>query len=138
MPGSSLFSLNSRPVDKIVWQPFTEKLVRDLRRSGKTVFIDFTAEWCMNCKANERLVIGTQQTRELIEKLGIVTVKADYTRSNPIIQRWLKRFGRAGVPMYLIFGACQSDSQVIVLPEILTPKRLHQALEQAGASRQGC
>jgi thiol:disulfide interchange protein len=55
-----------------------------------------------------------------------------------MIQRWLQRFGRAGVPLYLVFPACGGDDAVIVLPEILTTNTLRTALESAGTSRDSC
>jgi thiol:disulfide interchange protein DsbD len=122
----------------IRWQPFSEQRLAELRRAGKTVFIDFTAEWCMNCKANEELFIETEATRELIEQLDVAAVMADHTRHDPVIQTWLERYGRAGVPMYLIFPACARNDQAILLPEILTSERLHAALKKAGPSRGGC
>ena len=119
----------------IKWVPFDEKEVAATQASGKTVFIDFTADWCMNCKANERLVIETEGTKAVMDKLKVVTVKADNTRHNPVIQRWLKRFGRAGVPMYLVLPACGAAKDTVLLPEILTPEVLHKALNEAGPSR---
>ena len=119
----------------IKWVPFDEKEVAATQASGKTVFIDFTADWCMNCKANERLVIETEGTKAVMDKLKVVTVKADNTRHNPVIQRWLKRFGRAGVPMYIILPPCAPGKDAVLLPEILTPEVLHSALKKAGASR---
>ena len=119
----------------IKWVPFTEQKVQALQRGGKTVFIDFTADWCMNCKANEKMVIETEATRALMDQLAVVPVKADNTRHDPVIQRWLKRYGRAGVPMYIVLPACGTIQQAEALPEILTPGILHQALKRAGASR---
>jgi thiol:disulfide interchange protein DsbD len=119
----------------IKWQPFTEKKVKTLQAGGRSVFIDFTADWCMNCKANEKLVIETEETSELITRLGVVPLKADNTRGNPVIHRWLKRFGRAGVPMYIVLPPCGDIKQAALLPEILTSNILHEALNKAGPSR---
>ncbi len=122
----------------IQWKTFDENKLAELRKSGKTVFVDFTAGWCMNCKANERLVIETQKTKAIIDRLKIVSLKADNTRRDPVIQKWLKRYHRAGVPMYLIFPACAKDEKTILLPEILTPSILRDALEKAGPSKESC
>jgi thiol:disulfide interchange protein DsbD len=89
----------------------------------------------MNCKANEKLVIETEETSALMAKLGVVPVKADNTRHDPVIHRWLKRFGRAGVPMYIVLPPCGSVKQAALLPEMLTPDILHEALNKAGPSR---
>jgi len=124
--------------DGLAWEPFSEARLAELRAGGKSVFVDFTAGWCMNCKANERLVIDRPDTRALVERLGTVALKADFTRYDPVIHAWLKRHGRAGVPMYLVFPACAGDEAVRVLPEILTGALLHGALEAAGPSRSGC
>ncbi len=119
----------------IKWVNFDEKKVTAMQAAGKHVFIDFTADWCMNCKANERLVIETEATKKIVDELKIVTVKADNTRHDPVIQKWLKRFGRAGVPMYIILPPCGEGKDSVLLPEILTPEVLHSALKKAGASR---
>jgi thiol:disulfide interchange protein DsbD len=137
-PGGAPGAPRAVEAGPIRWEPFSEARVAELRREGKTVFIDFTAGWCMNCKANERLVLETEATRALVERLGVAMLKADYTRPDPVIHRWLKRHGRAGVPMYLVFPACAGDERVELLPELLTSGLLHTALETAGPSRPGC
>ena len=125
-------------VHLIEWIPFTEQGVARLQREGKTVFIDFTADWCMNCKANERMVIETASTKKLMDELGVVPVKADNTRPSPVIQKWLKRYQRAGVPMYIVLPPCGDIKQALLLPELLTNSLLHGALKKAGASRASC
>ncbi|MBN2497897.1 MAG: thioredoxin family protein [Deltaproteobacteria bacterium] len=122
----------------IRWEPFSAERLHSLKREGRTVFVDFTAEWCMNCKANERLVIETHQTRKLFDELHVATLKADATRFDPEIQAWLRRYGRAGVPMYLVFAPCSGDRDAALLPEILTFRALSKALRQAGPSRSSC
>jgi len=102
---------------EIPWQPFSEKAIDDL--AGKTVFIDFTADWCLSCKANEKTVLATDAVREAMAAKGVVPMMADFTRPDPTIQAWLTRFGRAGVPMYLVIPADRTK-QTQVLPEILT------------------
>ncbi len=125
-------------VHLIKWVPFTEQRVAKLQREGKTVFIDFTADWCMNCKANERMVIETAPTKKLMDELAVVPVKADNTRHDPVIQKWLKRYNRAGVPMYIVLPPCGDIKRAQLLPEILTESVLHGALKKAGASRASC
>lgn len=115
----------------IPWQPFSEERVAAL--AGNTVFIDFTAEWCASCKVNERVVLETATVREAMAELGVVPLKADWTRPNEEIEAWLARFKREGVPMYVVLPA-EADREPILLPEVITPQMVVAALQDADPS----
>ncbi|TNE85665.1 MAG: hypothetical protein EP330_24755 [Deltaproteobacteria bacterium] len=105
--------------DEIPWQKFTEERVAAL--TDKPVFVDFTADWCLTCKANEKGILDTEPVRDAMAKCGIVPLKADWTRKDPVITEWLKRYGRAGVPFYLMIPA---NGEPVPLPEVLTTDRV--------------
>jgi thiol:disulfide interchange protein DsbD len=113
---------------EIPWQPFSEQRVAQL--AGNVVFIDFTAEWCLTCKANEKTILETQSVRQAMAERGVVPLKADWTRRDPVITEWLRRYQRAGVPMYLVLPKDPS-AQPIVLPEVITAGLVLDALDQA-------
>jgi thiol:disulfide interchange protein len=69
---------------------------------GKTVFIDFTAAWCLTCKVNKRLVLDTEDFTELKKKYGFSTMRADWTKRDDHITQFLKRYGVVGVPAYFV------------------------------------
>ena len=102
-------------------------------KSGKTVFVDFTAKWCLTCQVNEVAVLHTPAIVEKFKALNVVTMKADWTNQDPSITELLQKFGRSGVPLYVIFPA-KAPNQPIVLPEILTTQLLLQKLDEAGPS----
>jgi thiol:disulfide interchange protein DsbD len=110
------------------WQEWSPQRVESLQKEGRPVFIDFTADWCLNCKYNERFVIHTPPVREALK--GWTTLKADWTRGDPRITQELKRLGRVGVPVYVVFPASGGPPEV--LPEILTQRGLLDVLERAG------
>jgi thiol:disulfide interchange protein DsbD len=114
--------------EEVPWQTFTEPRVAAL--SGKPVFVDFTADWCLTCKVNESTILETDKVRGAMEEHGIVPLKADWTRRDPVITDWLHRHGRAGVPMYLVLP-CEVGREPILLPEVITPSMVVAALEQA-------
>ncbi len=114
----------------IALQPFSQKALDDLLAEGKPVFLDFTADWCISCKYNEKTAIDTPAVREALEKGGFVFVKADWTNANPEITAVLAKFGRVGVPFYLVYPAGQPDAPLI-LPEILTQGIVLEALAKA-------
>ncbi len=112
----------------ISWQTFDERKIRGLIAQGQTVFVDVTADWCITCKANKRLVLH-QDT--LVKRLneGIVAMQADWTSPDPKITSFLARFGRYGIPMNVVFGP--GSPQGILLPELLTSERVLEALNSA-------
>jgi len=86
---------------------------------GRPVFVFFTADWCLTCKVNERAVLSSAQVQAELERAGFVSFKADWTRRDETIRRELARFGRAGVPMYLMYDP-DDPMHPELLPELLT------------------
>ncbi|MBP1653929.1 MAG: cytochrome c biosis protein transrane region, partial [Bacteroidetes bacterium] len=119
-----------RSDEGIQWQPFSlQALDRELG-AGSPVFIDFTAEWCLTCKVNERTVLVNREVVDAFAERGIVPFKADWTNRNPEITRLLKKFGRSGVPLYVLFPAGRPEAP-IVLPEVITPSIVIDALKSS-------
>lgn len=112
----------------VPWQPFNEARVAAL--AGKPVFIDFTADWCLTCKVNERTILESKSVRQAMAEYGIVPLKADWTRRDPTITEWLRRYGRAGVPFYLVIPA-DPDAEPIALPEVITGEMVIRAFASA-------
>ena len=98
---------------------YSDEAVTSALANGHPVFVDFTADWCITCKFNERTAIDTPLVRGLLEEKKIVPMKADWTNANPEITAALKSFGRVGVPFYVIYPAGDAEHP-IVLPELLT------------------
>jgi thiol:disulfide interchange protein DsbD len=108
---------------------FSEARLQAEIAAGKNVFVDFTADWCITCKFNERTAINTPAVRALLAQKNIVPIKADWTNANPEITAALKKFGRVGVPFYVIYPAADAANP-IVLPELLTESILVNALKK--------
>lgn len=111
------------------WQPFSFALLDRELAAGKTVFLDFTANWCLTCKVNESTVINTEAVRNKLKSLNASTIKADWTSQDPDITKLLKKFGRSGVPLYVVFPAGKAD-QPIILPEVITVDLVLEKLNQ--------
>jgi len=116
------------------WQPYSQQALVQLTSEGKTVFIDFTAEWCLTCKRNEKMAINTEPVKELVDELGVVTLKADWTDGSPEIKKMLALLGSQSIPVYAIFPA-DRPNQPIVLRDLVTQQQILDTLQQAGKSR---
>jgi len=116
------------------WMPFSVEELEGQVAAGNTVFLDFTADWCLTCKANEKTVLSTDEVQTRMRELGVVAMVGDYTRKDPVITKVLRRFGRSGVPLYVVFPAGRID-EPIVLPEAITKGMVLDALDRAGPSR---
>jgi thiol:disulfide interchange protein len=82
------------------------------------VFVDFTAEWCANCKTFEKLVLHKQEVKAAFDEKKVITVIADWTNPDPEIEQWLAKFGRAGVPLYLLYRP--GETQPVVMDTLTT------------------
>ena len=104
------------------WSP---ERVAELRAAGQTVFVNFTADWCITCLANERSVLSREAVQQAFAREDVHYLKADWTRSDPRITEALAGFGRNGVPLYVVY---HGEGAPQVLPQILSTDAVLDAL----------
>lgn len=109
------------------WQPYSPEKLAELRAAGKPVFVDFTAAWCFSCQVNDKVALSPAEVQQAFKDRGVTLLKADWTRRDDVITRELAKFGRAGVPLYLLYPP-QGEPEV--LPQVLTPSIVLKALEK--------
>lgn len=110
------------------WGAWSSERVDELLAEGRPVFVDFTATWCLICQVNKKLALRTDATESLFTKKGIVALEADWTRYDSDITDALEKFGRSGVPLYVLYTP---DGKVTVLPQSLTNGIVREAVEKA-------
>ncbi len=113
------------------WEEWSPARVDDLRAQGKAVFIDFSARWCLTCQVNERVALGNSQVRKAFRDKGVALLKADWTDRSGDIAAALAGYGRAGVPLYVLYAP--GSFLPVLLPEVLTPGIVLSALEDLPA-----
>ncbi|MGC8744697.1 MAG: protein-disulfide reductase DsbD family protein [Verrucomicrobiia bacterium] len=118
----------------INWLRWSPEAVEKARGEGKVVLVDFTAEWCLTCKANMKTSLDTPAVSEKLKQIGAVTFLADYTLGDEQITEELRKHNRAGVPLVLIYPK-NKQSEPIILPEVLTPGIVIEALEKAAQEK---
>jgi thiol:disulfide interchange protein DsbD len=124
--------LRSSP-DGIDWQPWSREAVEQARAAGRPVLVDFTADWCLTCQANKKFALEIPEVRARLKEINAVALLGDYTRLPANITEELNRYGRAGVPLVLVFPG-KPGTPPIVLPEALTPGMVLDALTRAARS----
>ena len=115
------------------WEPFTEDRLGRYLSEGRTVLIDFTADWCLNCKLNEANALNTAATKRQVTENNIPTLVADFTQQPPMIRKWLNKYGYDSVPLTVIIPQGRL-AQTKVLDGIYSQSRLLNTLENAVAT----
>jgi thiol:disulfide interchange protein DsbD len=114
----------------INWQRWTPEAVAKARSEGHPVLVDFTADWCLTCQVNKKTSIEISSVRSKLKEINAVALLGDYTHFPDTITAELNRYDRAGVPLVLVYPK-NADAPPIVLPEILTPGIVLDALDRA-------
>ncbi len=122
-------SLKNSP-NGINWQRWSPEAVAQARLEGRPVMVDFTADWCLTCQVNKKTSIEIPSVRAKLKEINAVTLLGDYTHFPDAITAELNRYDRAGVPLVLVYPK-NADAPPIVLPEILTPGIVLDALDRA-------
>ncbi|MEN8725419.1 MAG: protein-disulfide reductase DsbD family protein [Lentimonas sp.] len=120
--------LGAKATDDEKWQAWSTDRVESELAAGNPVFIDFTATWCLICQVNKKVALRTEGTNALFDEYGVVTLVADWTLRDGVIADEIERFGRTGVPLYVLYAP---NGEVTLLPQSLTPGIIREAVERA-------
>lgn len=110
------------------WEAFSPERVAYLQSQGIPVLIDFTAKWCLVCQVNH-VVLTSDVVDKKMTDLGVVKMKADWTKSDPVITEELRKFGRNSVPLYVLYGN-EPQGKPQIMPQVLTAETVVQHLEK--------
>lgn len=111
--------------DTAPWQDYAPDRVRQLTAAGRTVFVEFTAAWCVTCQVNKRLVLNTEAVQQAFAQSNVALLRADWTRRDETIGRALAALGRSGVPVYVLY---RPGREPLLLPEVLQKRTIVDAL----------
>jgi thiol:disulfide interchange protein/DsbC/DsbD-like thiol-disulfide interchange protein len=102
------------------WQPYDAARVESLKASGTPLLVNFTASWCLTCLVNERNAFADPAVERVFRDKGVTLMKGDWTNRDPAITQALADFGRAGVPLYVVYNSKPGSSAPQVLPQLLS------------------
>jgi len=113
------------------WQPYSAAKVAELKAAGKPLLVNFTASWCLTCLVNERNAFSDAAVQKIFHDRNVTLMKGDWTNNDPAITHALSEFGRAGVPLYLVYNGKPGTSEPEILPQILTASVVQGAFSSA-------
>jgi thiol:disulfide interchange protein len=125
MAGDDAVSVRTALPDNGPWRSFSADRVKELASTGRPVFVDFTAAWCVTCQVNKQLVLNTDAVQQAFVGSNVALVRADWTRRDPEIGRALAALGRDGVPVYVLYRPGKTP---LLLPEVLQQRMILDAL----------
>ena len=117
----------------VIYQEYSEDALSAALADSEPVFVEMTAAWCITCKVNHKTSINIERTRAIIKERNVQYYVGDWTNQDAEITKYLHRYGRNGVPIYVYYGRAGDDGQrpeAVVLPQILTPGIVADYLDQ--------
>ena len=113
-----------------MWRPFDRAAIPELIAAGKTVFVDVTADWCVTCQFNKKVVLERGEVARRLAADHLVAMRADWTLPDAGIAAYLEEFGRFGIPFNAVYGPALPRG--LALPELLTERAVLTAFDRAG------
>ena len=127
IPSLSFFDQNKKIINDEKWVNFIDANIPELIKNNEIIFIDITADWCATCQFNKLNVLETKKIKNIFDQNNIVLVRADWTKPNKLIDDYLKKYNKFGIPFNAFFSSKYSEG--IILSEILSEKEIINTLE---------
>jgi thiol:disulfide interchange protein DsbD len=118
---------------ELAWQAWSPEEVQRLTATGKPVFVDFTASWCVTCQVNKRIALNNADVIKAFAAHDLTPLKADWTRRDPRITAELASLGRNAIPVYAIY--LPGGVAPRLLPEVLTPSLVLEEVSRLPAAK---
>jgi thiol:disulfide interchange protein len=132
--GLFAFTVLAPSKEVLPWKPWSPAALAQAQSEGRTVMVDFTADWCPTCKWNLKTAINTNRVREMVENQGVAPLLADWTDHNDEIKQALLELNSNSIPVMAIYPA-DRPHEPIILRDLLSEADVVEALRQAGPSR---
>ncbi|MEX0775703.1 MAG: cytochrome c biogenesis protein CcdA [Phycisphaeraceae bacterium] len=114
------------PID---WVHYTPQRLEEVLAEKRIVVMEFTAEWCLNCKALEEAVLRDPRIVEAMKQPGVVPMRVDLTGSNPVGDAKLRATGRNTIPWLVVLNP---DGSVAWGSDAYTVQQVLDAIAMAG------
>ncbi len=133
---AGLFLITQQFTDRgpIKWVYYTPAKFDEAKAAGRVIVLDFTADWCLNCKALEATVLRRPEVVALLESPGVVAMKVDLTADNPDGATKLRSLDWVGIPLLAVFGPGNDPPYKPLKFDTYTPTVVSDAIASARGS----
>lgn len=100
----SLFYLPIWQNHQLNWQTYSEQEIQRALNTQQPVLIEFTADWCLNCKILENTTYTNKEVVMAIKNKNIQTLRVDMTHFNTTNAALLKHYGGNALPFAVILN----------------------------------
>ena len=125
LPNFSFFSSNYNKINSD-WLDFNLVSIEKLIHEENIVFIDVTADWCATCQFNKINVLNSSRVEEAFSKFNVIKVKADWTKPNKKIEKFLQDNNKFGIPFNIVYD--KNNINGIELSELLSANEVLETL----------
>ena len=109
------------------WLDLTTINLEELKEEN-ILFIDVTADWCATCQFNKINVLNSQSIKKIFEQYNVIKIRGDWTKPNTIIEKFLQRHKKFGIPFNIIYN--KENPKGIVLSELLSENEIVEVLNK--------
>jgi thiol:disulfide interchange protein DsbD len=113
------------------WQVYSSESLVAALDAGNVVVLDFTAEWCLNCKAMEAAVLARDPVKSLLIGAGVVPLMADLTSNTAPGWDTLRSLGQTGIPLLVVFSPESGPDNPVWMSNLFNSKQVVDAIELA-------
>ena len=102
--------------------------INALVNNDNQVLVKVGADWCLTCKYNDFTTFDIDFIKNEFENNSVFVINIDWTKYQPQVLQFMQKFGRSGLPFYVLFSKKYPDG--VVLPEIVDAYDIQSLIEQ--------
>lgn len=110
------------------WENFSPAAFAQLL-GREPLLVEFTADWCPNCKLLEQSTLTPKNLQRWHEQYGVRFIRVDLTREDASAQHFLQSLGSSSIPLTALFPVGAKAAEPLVLRDIYSSTAMDAAMK---------